>query len=157
MKNKCLIVLTLFLFLVTACTNEVNDISDDDSVMAETNKQKNLYNDINLEEMEALISNKESFYIVFSTTYCSYCKAFFNLYENGNYLNDTKLYRIILDNETNTEEENLAIISKYFHEFSTTPGLFSVVNGEKRGYADFSITGLNDEILTKWFVDNPID
>lgn len=157
MKSNYLIILGLLLFLVVACTKQANDLEDDNQVITDINVQKNLYKDINLAKMEALISNKESFYIVFSTTYCSYCKAFFNLYENGDYLNNTKLYRVILDNETNTEDENLAIIHKYFSEFSTTPGLFRVMDGENMGYADFSVTGLNEEILTKWFVENPID
>ena len=67
------------------------------------------------------------------------------------------MYEVVLDNENRSEQENLAIIKKYFPEFSTTPGVFYVEKGKEKNYLNLSSTGMNEEVIDNWVQTYKLD
>lgn len=112
---------------------------------------------ITLEEMETKIANKESFPVILSTTYCLYCRDFHLVFDEYIKTHHVVMYEVILDKENRSEQENLAIIKKYFSEFSTTPGIFYVKEGKEKNYLDFSLTGMDEEVIDNWVQTYKLD
>lgn len=112
---------------------------------------------ITLEEMETKIANKETFAVMFSTTYCLYCRDFHSVFDEYIKTHHVDMYEVILDNENRTEQENLKIIHKYFPEFSTTPGVFFVKKGKEKNYLNLSLSGMNEEVIENWVQKYQLD
>lgn len=113
--------------------------------------------DITLSEMEEKISNEETFAVAFVTTYCNYCLQFHSIFNEYIKNHEVILYQVVLDEEITSEEENLAIILKYFPEFYSTPGIFYVEDGEEKNYLDVYHLGISEEVIDDWVVECKLD
>jgi len=113
----------------------------------------NQYKDIELSQMNIMIEEKDSFYIIFETTYCGSCQAFNSIFEKSEQLQDIVLYRVNIEDV----EDSLETIHKYFPEFSSTPGLFVVRQGVNEGFTDFTTEGIDEDVICEWFLSHPLN
>lgn len=172
MKITKIVIICLMVLGLTAC-NQSDDTNTSNSKEETSEKEEAKENEeitkyerdttpgeiiyITLEEMETKIANKESFPVILSTTYCLYCRDFHSVFDEYIKTHHVVMYEVILDNENRSEQENLAIIKKYFPEFSTTPGVFYVNNGKEKNYLDFSLTGMDEEVIDNWVQKYQLD
>lgn len=160
MKISKIVIVCMLLLGLTACNqSENNKKKDDQEEITEYERDSSsgeiIY--ITLAEMETKIANKESFPIIFTTTYCLYCRDFHAVFDEYIKTHHVVMYEVILDKEDRTEQENLEIIKKYFPEFNTTPGVFYVNKGKEKSYLDFSSTGMNETIIDEWVQKYKLD
>ena len=113
--------------------------------------------DISLSEMEKMMKNQESFVVSFETTYCVYCAQFEDLFSEYIQDHEVILYRVILDKESTSEQQNLSIIHQYFPEFSTTPGIFYAENGKEKDYLDTYHLGISENVIDEWVIELQLD
>lgn len=166
MKITKIVVVCLMVLGLTAC-NQSDDINTSNSKKEISEKEEITKYErdtapgeivyITLEEMETKIANKESFPVILSTTYCLYCRDFHLVFDEYIKTHHVVMYEVILDNENRSEQENLAIIKKYFPEFSTTPGVFYVKKGKEKNYLDFSLTGMDEKVIDNWVQTYQLD
>ena len=163
MKIIKLVLCCLMVLSLTAChqSNE-KDVDDDkpteDKIVKYDRDSSNgeiVY--ITLEQMEEKIANKESFPVIFSTTYCLYCRDFHGVFDEYIKTHHVVMYEVVLDKENRSEDENLAIIKKYFPEFTTTPGVFYAQNGKEKSYLNFGRTGMNETVIDEWVQKHQLD
>ena len=104
---------------------------------------------VTLDEALAKMEQGDEFVVAFETDLCSYCQQFHSIFDT--YIKDhhVVLYRVMLDEETRSENENLRLINNYFPTFSTTPGVYYA----RGGYVVSSLTdkkrSLDEEDLEK--------
>ena len=67
------------------------------------------------------------------------------------------LYEVNLSQENRSENDNTMIIQTYFPEFRTTPGVFSVKDGEEESYLNLYQLGMSEEILDSWVQEYKLD
>ena len=84
------------------------------------------------------MDNKGVLYVIFNTS------------KGKNLSSKTKYYFEIINLD-------LAIIKKYFPEFSTTPGVFYVEKGKEKNYLNLSSTGMNEEVIDNWVQTYKLD
>lgn len=113
--------------------------------------------EISLNEMEEMMAAQESFVVSFETTYCMYCAQFEEIFREYIQDHEVTLYRVILDEEATGEQENLAIIHRYFPEFLTTPGIFYAENGKEKDYLDTYHLGISESVIDEWVVELQLD
>lgn len=162
MKITKIVMVCLMVLGLTACSQNVNEKPNKKEDQEEITKYDRdstsgeiIY--ITLEEMESKIANKESFPVIFSTTYCLYCRDFHSVFDEYIKTHHVVMYEVILDKENRSEQENLAIIKKYFPEFTTTPGVFYVEKGKEKNYLDFSLSGMNETVIDEWVQKYKLD
>ena len=110
-----------------------------------------------LNEMIEKMEKKETFSVAFTTSYCSYCAMFYNVFNDYIKDHEVTMYFIILDEETTSEQENIKIIHRYFPEFYTTPGIFYAENGKEKDYLDTYHLGISKEVIDEWVIKNQLD
>ena len=163
MKFIKIVMICLMIIGLTACNKNINEKPDKkDKNQEEFTEYKRhstpgeiIY--ITLEEMESKLKKKESFPIIFSTTYCLYCRDFHSVFDEYIKTHHVVMYEVILDKEDRSEQENLAIIKKYFPEFTTTPGVFYAEKGKEKNYLNFSISGMNETVIDEWVQKYKLD
>lgn len=140
------IVLCLMLCLLVGCSSSyVRDTSQGEIIQ------------VTLDEAMHKMEQGDEFIVAFETDLCSYCQQFHAIFDE--YIEDhhVVLYRVMLDEETRSENENLHIIQKYFPTFSTTPGVYYA----KGGYVVSSLTdkkrSLSEDDLEKWIAKHALD
>ena len=112
---------------------------------------------ITLDEMQEKLSNKETFPIVFTTSYCGYCSEFHEVFEEYIKTHHVVMYEVVLDMEDRSEQENLDIILPHFPQFYSTPGVFFVKDGKNEEYLDFASLGMNEEVIDEWVQKHQLD
>ena len=112
---------------------------------------------ITMAQMEGMMAAGETFLISFVTTDCPYCHDFHDMLVEYNKDHNILMYQVILDYEETGEEENRAIVSSYFEEFQTVPGVFYVENGKKSSYLDTYNLGVGEDVFARWIRENHID
>lgn len=145
--KKFLTGLLVFVILLSGCSNDK---------YIRSNKQGTI-SQITLNEMIEKMEKKETFSVAFTTSYCSYCAMFYNVFNDYIKDHEVTMYFIILDEETTSEQENIEIIHRYFPEFYTTPGIFYAENGKEKDYLDTYHLGISKEVIDEWVVKNQLD
>lgn len=91
-------------------------------------------------------------------TMCGYCHQFHELLKEYQEDHHFVIYEVVLDEEQRSAQENLAIIKPYFPNFSTTPGIFYVEEGEVEAQLTGDIsTGIQEEMLEEWVLKHQLD
>lgn len=112
---------------------------------------------ITLDEAVSKMEQGEEFVVAFETDLCSYCQQFHSEFDAYIENHHVVLYRVMLDEEARSENENLRIINQYFPTFKTTPGVYYA----KGGYVVSSLTdnrrSLNEDDIEKWVVKHALD
>lgn len=145
--KKFLTGLLVFVILLSGCSNDK---------YIRSNKQGTI-SQITLNEMIEKMEKKETFSVAFTTSYCSYCAMFYNVFNDYIKDHEVTMYFIILDEETTNEQENIEIIHRYFPEFYTTPGIFYAENGKEKDYLDTYHLGISKEVIDEWVIKNQLD
>ena len=145
--KKFLTGLLVFVILLSGCSNDK---------YIRSNKQGTI-SQITLNEMIEKMEKKETFSVAFTTSYCSYCAMFYNVFNDYIKDHEVTMYFIILDEETTSEQENIKIIHRYFPEFYTTPGIFYAENGKEKDYLDTYHLGISKEVIDEWVIKNQLD
>lgn len=112
---------------------------------------------VTLDEMRQMISEGQSFAIVFMKENCPYCIEFMSVFEEYAADHNVTLYEVNLSQENRSENDNTMIIQTYFPEFRTTPGVFSVKDGEEESYLNLYQLGMSEEILDSWVQEYKLD
>lgn len=112
---------------------------------------------ITLSQMDTMFTQGKTFTVMLTTTYCDYCRDLHELL--AEYLKNHHLviYEVVLDKENATEQENLAIINCHIKDFTTTPGVFYIKEGEQKSHLLPDAKGIYEELLDRWVVDNQLD
>lgn len=100
---------------------------------------------------------KETFVLLLSQTRCGSCIDFKGVLKSYLKKHNITFYEVALDKEQATQTENLMIIEHNLTNFSTTPSLFYIKNGEQVSDLQPLQDGITEEMLEKWVVDNKID
>lgn len=112
---------------------------------------------VTLQEAMDKMENGDEFIVAFETDLCSFCQQFDYIFEKYIENHNVTLYRVMLSDESGSEQQNLAIINEYFPTFSTTPGVYYA----KGGYVVSSLTddrrSLSESDLEKWVVKYELD
>ena len=112
---------------------------------------------ITLDEAISKMNQGDEFVVAFETDLCSYCQQFHSEFDAYIENHHVVLYRVMLDEEPRSENENLRMINEYFPTFKTTPG----VHYAKGGYVVSSLTdnrrSLNKDDIEKWVVKHALD
>lgn len=145
--KKFLTGLLVFVILLSGCSNDK---------YIRSNKQGTI-SQITLNEMIEKMEKKETFSVAFTTSYCSYCAMFYNVFNDYIKDHEVTMYFIILDEEKTSEQENIEIIHRYFPEFYTTPGIFYAENGKEKDYLDTYHLGISKEVIDEWVIKNQLD
>lgn len=144
--RKILLVGLMFAALTTGCSKKYErDISKGEVI------------NITLAEMEEKIVNKDSFAIMLAQSFCNSCREFESYLIP--YLEDhhVVMYKVILDNEKTSTQENRAVIDKYFTNFSVTPGIYYVKDGEQESRLAPKNNKIDGDMLDEWVQLNKID
>ena len=104
--------------------------------------------DINLQQMQEKMKNKETFVLVFTQPECGYCKAFKTMLDTYLPDHDVTIYDLSIDKEILTDEELkklLADIPVYFPDMTATPDLYYVKDGKIVDHFDIDKNDLSKE------------
>ena len=112
---------------------------------------------VTLDEMRQMISEGQSFATEFMKENCPYCIEFMSVFEEYAADHNVTLYEVNLSQENRSENDNTMIIQTYFPEFRTTPGVFSVKDGEEESYLNLYQLGMSEEILDSWVQEYKLD
>ncbi|MBR6769965.1 MAG: thioredoxin family protein [Lachnospiraceae bacterium] len=121
-----------------------------------THHTQGVISSITMAQMENMLAAGETFLISFVTTTCPYCHDFHDMLVEYNKEHNILMYQVILDYEETGEEENRAIVSSYFEEFNTVPGVFYVEDGKNSSYLDTYHLGVGEDVFDQWIQDNNI-
>lgn len=146
MKLRKILCILLLLMVVTGCSK---------SYERDTSKGEII--EITLAEMVEKIEAKDTFAIMFTTTVCNFCKefeSFLNPYIEDHHV---VMYNVVLDKEEASVQENRNIIDTYFKNFSTTPGIFYVEEGEQVSRLAPQNNKIDKDMLDEWVQINQID
>ncbi|MDF9824306.1 hypothetical protein M2475_001096 [Breznakia sp. PF5-3] len=150
MKKIILGLLVCFLF---ACGN---GSKEKDEVKIKLNENKGEVVALTLDELITKMENEESFVFLFSQTYCGSCMSFFA--ESDEYTKEIglTLYDVTLDSEKKTEAEQQAIFDKHFSDFSATPTIYFVSNGEVKDSLNSSEEDVSLDSYKKFLKENKV-
>lgn len=112
---------------------------------------------ISLAEMESMIISEQSFAVMLTQSMCGYCQEFHEILKEYQKDHHLIMYEVVLDEESTSVDENLAIINRYIHDFTTTPGIFYMKNGKEKSHLMPNELGITTESLEQWVVDHALD
>lgn len=96
------------------------------------------------------MQNKESFTMVFTQTTCSHCKTFLEMLNGYLPNHNLVIYDMILDKEAN-REQSLKECETLFPEFTGTPDIYYVENGEIRSrFWNEGFDSLTKDTFNEW-------
>lgn len=104
--------------------------------------------DINLQQMQEKMKNKETFVLVFTQPECGYCKAFKKMLDTYLPDHDVTIYDFSIDREILTDKELeklLADIRVYFPDMTGTPDLYYIKDGKIVDQFDIEKNDLSKE------------
>lgn len=145
--RKSLCICIMFLTLIAGCG----------SSKYERDASPGEIKEITLSQMETMITQGKTFTVMLTTTYCGYCQEFHALLNEYLKNHHLVIYEVVLDKENATEQQNLAIINRYIKDFTTTPGVFYIKDGEQKSHLFPDAKGIYEELLDQWVVDNQLD
>lgn len=107
-------------FLCVACTNDY-------SIDHRPGKQEF----ISLMDVDEKLQKKESFLLVFTQDYCSFCMEYHTFVTEYLKQHHITIYEVNLSKQEQTmkKQDILNYLSSKFPQFSTTPGIFFIENG----------------------------
>lgn len=144
--RKIYMICILLLFITGGCTSK----PDKPFSEMEFNPGNGEVTSISLTDAIEKKENKETYILMFSQTYCSYCLDFFM--ETDSYTKEIGLsiYDVILDDETESQENTLSIIKDNFSSFSSTPSLYYIAEGKVQESLLSSDTEVNLDSYKRW-------
>lgn len=113
-----------FLFLITGCTTASYD----------RDRSQGKIIAISLKQLKQKMKMNETFAVMFTQSMCGFCKDFEELLTTYIQNHAMIMYNVILDKEEATAQENLAIITQYFNDFSSTPAIYYVKKGTNESH-----------------------
>lgn len=114
--------------------------------------------DITVSQLEEKLAKKETFPIVFTQSFCSFCINFKDML--AGYLPDhnVTLYDVVLDEAPKDEQQkNLDTIRKTFKGFNATPSLYYVKDGKLENTFDMGNDGITKDKFDKWVQTYKLD
>ncbi|HJC37261.1 MAG TPA: hypothetical protein H9702_09075 [Candidatus Merdibacter merdavium] len=150
MKRIMTICLSLCLMMLAGCADnktyppitldpgngEVRSISIDDAI-----EKKN---------------DGENFLLIVTQTYCGYCMDFFAESDAYTKAAGITLWCVTLDKEEYSEEQNLKLVHDNFGDFSSTPSLYYIGEGETQDMLLSSEEQVTLESYQTWLKENHI-
>jgi len=112
---------------------------------------------ITLSQMDTMMVQEKDFAVMFTQTTCGYCQEFHMILDEYQKNHHLVMYEVVLDEEEATPDENLAIIHRYFPDFSVTPGIFYAVNGKQKAHLAPDAQGITMEHLERWVQKYELD
>lgn len=105
---------------------------------------------ISLDEAIKMKESGESFLLMISQTYCGHCLEFFMEADPFTKEKGIKLWDIVLDDETESQEQILVKVRENFGEFSSTPSLYFIADNEVQSSLLSNKTEVNLESYENW-------
>ena len=150
MKRIMAVCLCLCLSLLAGCTE--SRISTEISLDPGNGEVKS----ISLDDSIAKKDGGENFLLIITQTYCGYCMNFFA--ESDAYTQEAgiTLWCVTLDKEEYSEEQNLTLVHDNFGDFSSTPSLYYIGEGETQDTLLSSEEEVTLESYQTWLKENHI-
>lgn len=143
MKKRVIVSLCLCLALFAGCSSKTYP-------KVELDPGKGEVKSITLDNAIEKKNNNENFLLIITQTYCGFCMDFFS--ESDAYTKEKgiTLWCITLDKENRSTEQNLSLVHDNFGDFSTTPSLYFVGEGETQSTLLSSEESVTLESYQEW-------
>lgn len=146
MRKYICILCAFLLVFISGCTSSY-----------QRDTQPGMIKEIQLYEAILMKQEKKTFVLLLSQSNCLTCIDLNKELKEYIKEHNVQVYEVYLDKEQATQSENIKIIENDFKNFSSTPGLFYIQNGEQIDDLQPNQNGITRDAFDQWVIKNKID